>query len=190
MAQILTRAMQLKLAHWGKRATGTEVEAKLSKQCAVLSMIFDFPTADWPRLPLPGSDVPLPGARVAAPGSLLVGKDIFTGEEIAASLKLLAEGMNIDAPLEVPLGDEGEDEEEEGEDADLTRGKMALWGWHVDLKDTVRKLLEVHMTTVNRHSRRHIFKSRREEAEVWICAVREVQLGRLGAKLKVSAVFL
>jgi hypothetical protein len=66
MAQILTRAMQLKLAHWGKRAQGTELEARLSKQCAVLSLVFDFPATAWPRLPLPGSDEPIAPAAASS----------------------------------------------------------------------------------------------------------------------------
>jgi hypothetical protein len=186
MAQILTRALQLKLAHWGKRAGESEIEAKLSKQCAVLSLVFDFPAANWPRLPLPGSDVPEadapPSSPTASPGGcVMFARSTFTPEEIAGALKLLEEGFSCDAPLEgADLADEGEQSEE---DRAISRGKMALWGWHVDLKDVVRKLLEVPVASERRESRRNAMNTYREAADAWIRAPREVQLSSLAAKI-------
>jgi len=152
MSSLLTRLLQLKLAHWGKSATGTEVPAKFSKQCAVLALVFDHPNAGWPRLPLPGSDVSTPGDM----------RTTFTCDEIEQGVRLLGEGLDISARLDI-------DPDAEEQDAP-TRGMMALWGWHVDLKEVVRKVMNTKLTDVNRLARRHIFKTRRDMVEAWICA--------------------
>eukprot|EP00931_Biecheleriopsis_adriatica_P073552 TRINITY_DN47812_c0_g1_i1.p1 TRINITY_DN47812_c0_g1~~TRINITY_DN47812_c0_g1_i1.p1 ORF type:complete len:4288 (-),score=931.49 TRINITY_DN47812_c0_g1_i1:37-12879(-) len=156
MAQILARLLQLKIAHWGKAFTGTEVQPKPCKMSFVLSLVFDNPEADWPRLPLAGGD------------------ESFDIEKATA---LLADGVRLDERTEIAEDDEGEDEES----MRVTAARVAIMSWSADLKEVAEKLMsdEFERTRVNRLARRHILKDRLAALKAWACAPVQVPVTAL-----------